>query len=171
MATDLIARISSGEAEAERELIAQYSKGVHIILSRMLGSRGAAGAAHAETFRQVIDKIRGGEFSDPEQLGAFIAVMARFRGGASREPWQPAESFTAVIRERNASIVRELLSQFGSADERQVLFRFYVSGNDLDSIAGKVGLTPDRCCRIIAEARGKFARLYAERIQVVLDKQ
>ena len=133
--------------------------------------RGAAGEAHADTFRQAIAKIRSGEFADPEKLGAFIAVLARFRGGTSREPWQPAESFTAVIRERNAALVRELLSQFGSADERQVLFRFYVSGNDLDSIAEKMGLTPDRCSRIVAEARGKFARLYAERIQVVLGKQ
>ena len=166
MTTDLIARIASGEAGAEKELIAQYSEGVHVILRRMLGPRGAAGEAHADTFRQAIAKIRSGEFTDPEKLAAFIALLARFRGGASREPWQPAESFNAVIRERNASLVRELLSKFGSANDRQVLFRFYVSGNELDLIAKKVGMTPDKCSRIVAEARGKFARLYESRIQV-----
>ena len=166
MTTDLIERIAAGEAEAEKELIAQYSEGVYVILRRMLGARGAAGEAHADTFRQAIAKIRSGEFTDPARLAAFIAVLARFRGGASREPWQPAESFSAVIRERNASLVRELLSQFGSADERQVLFRFYVSGNELDSIAEKTGVTPEKCSRIVAEARGKFLRLFADRIQV-----
>ena len=164
MATDLIARIASGEAEAEKELIAQYSHGVHIILRRMLGRRGAAGEAHADTFRQAIAKIRSGEFSDPQRLAGFIAVLARFRGGASREPWQAANSFSVVIRDQNAALVRELLAQFGSEDERQVLFQFYVSGNELDSIAAKVGLNRDKCSRIIEEARGKFARLYENRI-------
>lgn len=83
----------------------------------MFCARGAAGEAHADTFRQVISKIRSGEFTDPEKLAAFIAVLARFRGGASRESLRPAESFSAVIRERNASLVRELLAQFGSAHE------------------------------------------------------
>ncbi len=170
MATDLIARIAAGEAEAEKELIARYSKGVYFILRRMLGFRGAMGEAHADTFRQAIAKIRSGEFTDPEQLSAFIAALARFRGETSREPWPPAESFSAVIRERNAALVRELLSQFGSAVERQVLFQFYVSGNELDSIAGKAGLTPDKCSRIVAEAREKFAPLFERRVEVVLEK-
>lgn len=163
MATDLIMRIAAGDAEAEKELLARYSKGVNVILRRMLGSRGAAGEAHDDTFRQAITKIRSGEFAEPQMLDGFIAVLARFRGGASRDPWQPAESFSAVIRDHYAALVRELLSQIASEVERQVLFQFYVSGVELDSIAEKTGLTRDKCSRIVAEARAKFAVLYGEK--------
>ena len=164
MATDLIERIAIGEAEAEKELLAMYSKGVQIILRRMLGPRGAHGEALEDTFRQAISKIRSREFTDPQKLAGFIAVLARFRGGASREPWQPAEAYTAVLRDRYASMVRELLSQFGSEEARQVLFQFYVSGIELDSIAEKQGLSREKCSRIIAEARANFAAVCVDKM-------
>jgi len=166
MNANLIHRIAAGEAEAEKQLIEKYSKGVLIILRRMLGRWGATGEAHADTFRQTIAKIRSREFEDPEKLDAFIAVLARFRGGSSREPWQPAESFHLVIREQNAALVREMLAGFASEDARKVLFHYFVSGSDLDAIAVQTGIKAEKCSKLIAEARGKFAKLYADRIQV-----
>ena len=165
MNTDLIARIADGEADAEKELIAAYSNGVSIILRRMLGRWGATGEAHADTFRQAIVKIRSGEFHDPQRLPGFIAMLARFRGGSSREPWQPAEPFQKVIREQNATLVRELLAGYNSEKTRRVLFQYYVSGRDLDAISENVGINRDKCSNIVGEARGKFARLYVDRIQ------
>lgn len=52
----------------------------------------------------------------------------------------------------------------------KVLFQFYVSGNELDFIAEKIGLAPDKCSRIVADARVKFTRLFESRIPVVDDE-
>src|SRR5258708_4046441 len=149
MVTDLIARIAAGEAEAEKELVARYSNAVNSILRRILGRGGGTGEGHADTFRQAIAKIRSGEFTDPQKLAGFIAVLARFRGGASREPWQPPESFHTVIRDQNSALVRELLAEFAFADARRGLFQFHVSGNELDSISDKIGWKREKCSRII----------------------
>ncbi len=170
MATDLIARIAGGEAEAEKELIAKYSRGVNIILRRMLGRRAATGDAHADTFRQVFEKIRSREFEDPWKLDAFIAVLARFRGGASREAWQPAEQYYEVLREQNAGLVRELLSAYGSMEVRRVLFLYFVSGMDMDTIASKTGLKREKCSDIVAEVREEFSGLFANRARPDVDK-
>lgn len=171
MPIDLISSIAAGEGDAEKELFATYSKGVHIILRRMLGRWGATGEAHADTFRQAIAKIRSREFEDPQKLPAFLATLARFRGGASREPWQPAESFQNVIREQNAALVRELLAGYTSEDVRRVLFQYYVAGIDLDSIASQAGIKREKCSNIIADAREKFTPLYEKRIQPDVKKQ
>ena len=165
METNLLERIAGGEAEAEKELIAKYSRGVNIILRRMLGRRAATGDAHADTFRQAFEKIRSREFEEPWKLDAFIAVLARFRGGASREVWQPAEQYHEVLREQNAALVRELLSGYGSETSRSILFHYFVSEMDLDAIAARTGMKREKCSDIIFEMREEFAQLFANRAQ------
>jgi RNA polymerase sigma-70 factor (ECF subfamily) len=96
-----VARIRSGAAGAEKELVDRDSRAVSIPLRRSTGARMEADDLFQETFRIAIEKIRAGEVRQPERISGFICSLANnllsdyLRRGSRRAVAEPIE--TAVV--------------------------------------------------------------------------
>ncbi len=77
IAADLVRRIRGGDRPAEDKMIERYSRGVLLLLSRLSGSAEVAEDLHQETFRVVLERLRGSGLEDPGRLVGFIQGTAR----------------------------------------------------------------------------------------------
>ena len=62
---------------AESELVARFSRGLLLMLRRLVQNPALADDLHQETLALVIEKIRRGEVREPEKLAGFIRSTAR----------------------------------------------------------------------------------------------
>jgi len=74
---EIVKRVVSGDSAAEQELVRRYSRGIDIIIRKIVRSEAAAEEAYQETFKLVLDKIRRGELRNPERLSGFVHTVAR----------------------------------------------------------------------------------------------
>ena len=122
---ELVRRILAGESQAESDLVERYSRGVKFLLLELTRDPARADDLHQETFRLVLEKVRGEELREPEKLPAFIRQLARnlfigeyrkqakrpvVSGGGAEEiapPPDPAPSpLSRLLAKENAAIVR-----------------------------------------------------------------
>jgi RNA polymerase sigma-70 factor, ECF subfamily len=75
--SDLVRRIQAGDPAAESELVARFSRGLLLMLRRLVQNPALADDLHQETFALVLGKIRRGEVREPERLAGFIRSTAR----------------------------------------------------------------------------------------------
>ena len=76
-AAELARRIAAGDAAAESELVERYSRGVLYLLRRTTRDPDLADDLHQETFRVVLERLRGKGIAEPERLAGFIRSTAR----------------------------------------------------------------------------------------------
>src|SRR5947199_6430839 len=77
IAAELARRIGAGDRRAETELVERYSRGLLFHLRHMTGNPAASDDLHQETFRVVLERLRGEGLAPPEQLSGFIFRTAR----------------------------------------------------------------------------------------------
>jgi len=175
---DLVLRIGSGDHRAEGELVERYGEGLLFLLRRWTRSRDEADDLYQETFRRAIEKIRGGEVRDPENLPAFLRGLARnlttdhyrratLRGGRETpiEPsLEPQDGATgqlgALLRREKIGIVRRLLSELPLERDRQVLLRFYIHEEDKDRICDDLALSRSELNVVLFRARRRYQLLF-----------
>ena len=169
----LVSRIRAGEGSAEGELVARYSRGVGIIINRLVRERSSADDLSQETFRLTLEKIRRGEVRDPERLSGFICGIARNLAYAHLRGVRPSESLDLIAahpstddplrrvleNERNAA-VRQVLEELNSPRDHEILRRFYLEEEDKDSICAGLGLSSLHFNRVLHRARQRFKELY-----------
>ena len=178
----LVARILEGDRSAEEELVHRYSRGVSFILSGSISNPSGVEDQRQETFRIVLEKIRKGEVREPERLSGFICGVAHtlaktyFRQPSRREVTGTEESAALVadptpspiqqlLREENARIVRQVLSEVTPARYRQILYRYYVAEEEKDRICADLGLTGVHFNCVLQRARDRYRELYIKAME------
>jgi RNA polymerase sigma-70 factor (ECF subfamily) len=169
--TSLAARIEAGDRSAEAELAERFGRGVRLIVQRSLSDADAVEDVCQETLLLAIRKVRNGDLRDAERLPGFIASVARnlvieHSRRRRTEPIgdtdpgiAPAQLDTLIQTER-AQRVHEVLKSLPSARDREVLFRFYLTGEDKEDICRRFGLSSLHFNRVLCRARDRYRELY-----------
>jgi RNA polymerase sigma-70 factor, ECF subfamily len=177
---DLVRRIAAGESAAEDELVRRYSRGVFFVLNQNLSDRPIADDLYQETFRLVIEKVRGGEVRDPERFSGFIVSIARnlaieyFRKSARVEARQAGEDESRTIaapqasqlenllKEERTMLVRQVLAGLPSERDRTVLHRFYIADDDKEEICAELGISSLHFNQVLCRARERYRKAFEE---------
>jgi len=179
---DLVARIASGGRRAEEELIGRYRRGVSVILGTLVEQRALVEDLRQESFRIALEKIRKGDVREPERLSGFICSVARnlaiqyFRQPAQREVTGSTESVEFIVdsapsplqqllRQENARIVRQVLSEVRPQRYQEILYRYYVAEEDKEAICADMGLSSLHFNRVLQRARDRYRELYLKAVQ------
>lgn len=179
IAADLVRRILAGDAAAEDEMVARYSRGLLFMLRKRAGDPALADDLHQETFRIVLLRLRSEGLGQPERLSAFILQTAknlflgdwrkrarRGEGVGVEEAPEPADPtlgpLDRVVRDEEAGLVRRLIGELDTDRDRQILLRFYVAEEDKERICADLGLTTLHFNRVLFRARERFKKLLGE---------
>lgn len=173
--SSLVARIRAGEAAAESELVARFSRGVRFLLLELTRDASVADDLHQETFRVLLPKLREGALREPDKLPGFVRALARnlFLAHVRRqrqqrleplvagvEPEDPAPSaLEHVLRAEAARLVRDLLGELATPRDRAVLTRLYVAGQPKTRVCAELGLSAQHLNTIVHRARLRLRAL------------
>ncbi len=129
-----------------------------------------------ETFRIVIEKLRGQGLDKPGGLRAYLyqtarnqVMMAHRSAGRTRtvsdtelvemyrgrDPDQPE----LVQRHQEALYIRRLIRELNSERDQLVLYLFYLKGLDRNAICAALKLEADHFYRVVHRARKRFRAL------------
>jgi RNA polymerase sigma-70 factor (ECF subfamily) len=179
----LVRRIQAGEPAAESELVRRFSRGLLLMLRRLVQNPALADDLHQETFALVLGKIRRGEVREPERLAGFIHSTAHNLFIADRRKearYSPLDSgreegegaprpeladrgpapLDRFLAEEEARQVRRLLDELRFDRDRQLLFRFYVSDDSKEEICADLGVEPERFHQVLFRARERLRELW-----------
>jgi RNA polymerase sigma-70 factor (ECF subfamily) len=175
---DLVRRIRSGDPAAEAELVQRFSRAVSFLLRRLARDEALVEDLYQETFRLVIEKVRGGELREPERLPGFVSSMTRnlflgsARRGGRRQKWQgdseatetapdPAPGQLAkLLAEERAVIVRRVLAELKNDRDREILSRYYLADQDKEDICRALDLSDLHFNRVLFRARQRYRELF-----------
>lgn len=175
-AASLVARIAAGDRRAEAELVALHDRGLRYFLRRRCGDHELAEDLFQETFRVVLEKLRGGALRDADKLAPFVRGVARnltiaerrkrFRRGVPASLERVAEPVDGtpgaerqLERREDRRRLRQLLAELPNERYRSVLFRFYITGEPKEAIARDLGLEPRQVNVVLFRARQRFRQL------------
>jgi RNA polymerase sigma-70 factor (ECF subfamily) len=177
-AVALAARIGRGDAGAEAELVERYSRGVRLMLRRLVRDPALAEDLHQGTFRVVLERLRGAGLADPAKLPAFFQRTARnlflgaWRKSARRGEQavaEPAESapdpqpgqLEELLHAERRATVRQLIEELPTERDRQILLRYYAAEQDKARICAELDLSAQHFDRVLFRARGRLRELLA----------
>ncbi len=175
-AIELARRIGSGDAAAEGELVERYSKGVLFLLRRMTRDRALADDLHQETFRVVLERLRGASLEEPGKLPAFVLRTARnlFLAGyrkrvrrGEHHDLAPPESvpdpapgqLEEVLRAERRAQVRQVIEELPTERDRLILLRYYAADQDKERICADLNLSAQHFHRVLFRARQRLREL------------
>lgn len=175
IAADLVRRIADGDRSAESEMVERYSRGLRFLLRRMTGAGDLAEDLHQDTFRIVLERLRGKGLEEPERLAGFLNRTARnlfladHRKRARRrtdglgdfEPpvAVPPDQLRQTLLDEEADLVRKLLDEVEPDRARQILFRFYIAEEPKERICADLELSGLHFNRVLFRARQRFKQL------------
>lgn len=151
-----------------------------ILLDRHTNGRPEAEDLFQDTFRLVLEKLRRGELREPAKLPGFLAQIARSLAiehyrKTSRRKTEPdsdavldavdsrAGQLGEILDRENAGLVRQVIREFGTSRDRDILLRFYIAEEDKESISADFGLSSLQFNRVLHRARERYRELYLER--------
>jgi RNA polymerase sigma-70 factor, ECF subfamily len=178
----LVRRIQAGEPAAESELVARFSRGLLLMLRRLVQNPALADDLHQETFALVLGKIRGGEVREPEKLAGFIRSTARNLFIADRRKEARYRAFDEgeeeglhaapvlagpdpaplerVLAAEEARQVQRLLTELRFDRDRQLLLRFYLADDSKEEICADLEIEPQRFHKVLFHARERLRELW-----------
>ena len=175
----LVRRIQAGDADAESELVARFSRGLLLMLRRLARNPALADDLHQETLALVIEKIRRGEVREPDKLAAFIRSTARNLFIADRrkearyraldeDEEKPGPALAdrgpapldRVVAEEEARQVQRLLSELRYDRDRQLLLRFYLADESKEELCADLEIEPERFNQVLFRARERLRELW-----------
>jgi RNA polymerase sigma-70 factor (ECF subfamily) len=178
---DLVRRIAAGESAAEDELVRRYSRGVFFVLNQNVLDRSIAEDLYQETFRLVIEKVRGGEVREPERLSGFIVSLVRnlaieyFRKNTRTQARLAGEDQSRtlaapdvsqlenLLNGERAMLVRQVLAGMPSERDRKVLHRFYIADDDKEESCAELGISSLHFNQVPCRARARYRKAFEER--------
>jgi RNA polymerase sigma-70 factor (ECF subfamily) len=178
---ELVRRIVSGDPAAESELVQRFSRALSFLLGRLTRDSALAEDLYQETFRLVIEKVRGGELRAPERLPGFVSSMARnlflgsARTGSRRRKWHgdseatetapdPAPGqLTRLLAQERASAVRRVLTELKNDRDREILSRYYIADENKEDICRDLELSDLHFNRVLFRARQRYKELFERR--------
>jgi RNA polymerase sigma-70 factor (ECF subfamily) len=178
---ELVHRILSGDPAAEADLVQRFSRALTFLSRRLTRDDAAAEDLYQETFRLVIEKVRGGELREPEKLPGFVSSMARnlflgsIRRSGRRQKWQgepeaaetapdPAPGqLTKLLAQERAATVRRVLAELRNDRDREILSRYYIADETKETICRDLELTDLHFNRVLFRARQRYKELFESR--------
>lgn len=178
---ELVHRIVSGDPAAEAELVRRFSRALTFLLKRLTRDETAADDLYQETFRLVIEKVRGGELREAEKLPGFVSSMARnlflgsVRRSGRRQKWhgdaEAAETapdpapgqLTRLLAQERAATVRRVLAELGNDRDREILSRYYIADEAKEDICRDLELSDLHFNRVLFRARQRYKELFERR--------
>lgn len=178
---ELVHRIVSGDPAAETELVRRFSRALTFLLQRLTRDEAAAEDLYQETFRLVIEKVRGGELREAERLPGFVSSMARnlflgsVRRSGRRQKWHgdaeatetapdPAPGqLTKLLAQERAAAVRQVLGELKNDRDREILSRYYIADETKEDICHDLELTDLHFNRVLFRARQRYKELFERR--------
>lgn len=179
---DLVRRIQADDPVAESELVTRFSRGLLLMLRRLVQNPALADDLHQETFALVLAKIRRGEVREPEKLSGFLRSTARnlfiadrrkearysSLDGGREEDERPSPELAdrgpvpldRVLADEEARQVRRLLDELRFERDRQLLLRFYVSDDSKEKICADLEIEPERFHQVLFRARERLRELW-----------
>jgi RNA polymerase sigma-70 factor (ECF subfamily) len=180
--TNLVRRIQAGDTAAESEFVARFSRGLLLMLRRLVQNPALADDLHQETLALVLGKIRRGEVREPEKLNGFLRSTARnlfiadrrkearYRAldedgeeGANPDPAladRGPAPLQRVLAEEEARQVRRLLAELRYDRDRQLLLRFYLSDESKEVLCADLEIEPERFHQVLFRARERLRELW-----------
>ncbi len=174
-AAELTQRIAAGDTAAEGELIKLYSRGVLFLLRRLTRQPDLAEDLHQETFRVVLERLRGPGLEDPRRLGGFVHRTARnlFLGAARKTARRQTDGenalpdvgdprpgpLDATLRGERASLVRRLLAELRPERDRQILLRYFLAEEPKARLCSAFELSSEHFDRVLYRAKKRFREL------------
>jgi RNA polymerase sigma-70 factor (ECF subfamily) len=178
----IVRRIQAGDPAAENELVDRFSRGLLLMLRRLVQNPALADDLHQETFALVLAKIRRGEVREPEKLAGFLRSTARNLFIADRrkearyrafdegeeDGLQPVPALTGsdpaplerVLAEEEARQVQRVLAELRFDRDRQLLLRFYLSDDSKEEICADLEIEPQRFHKVLFHARERLRELW-----------
>jgi len=178
---DLVRRIVSGDPAAEAELVQRFSRALSFLLRRLARDEAAAEDLYQETFRLVIEKVRGGELREPERLPGFVSSMARnlflgsVRRSGRRQKWHGDPEATEIapdpapgqlaklLAQERAATVRHVLAELRNDRDREILSRYYIADENKEDICRDFDLSDLHFNRVLFRARQRYKELFESR--------
>jgi len=179
-ATRLVRAIRTGDAAAEGQMIARYSRGLGFLLARKCHDAERARDLLQDTFCIALEKLRTTDLDNPERLAGYlrgIAVRVALNAGRrrKREPLpiddeqikampDPLESqYREIDDAQRAGAVRELLDALPVERDRELLLRYYVYDQDKEEVCDALGLESLHFNRVIYRAKQRFRAILERR--------
>lgn len=178
---ELVRRIVSGDPAAEAELVRRFGRALTFLARRLTRDEAAAEDLYQETFRLVIEKVRGGELREPERLPGFVSSLARnlflgsVRRSGRRQKWSgdpeaaqdapdpaPGQLAGLLVRER-AAAVRRVLEELRNDRDREILSRYYIADESKEDICRDLDLSDLHFNRVLFRARQRYKELFESR--------
>lgn len=171
--TDFVARIASGDHQAEVEFVRAYERGVRALVRRHCrpGDPIVEDIAQ-EVLARVLERLRVGAIRDAAALPAYVQATIVYTTSAeyrSRHVSEPASTIDGLAGSDNplddtesgqlAALLRVLLAQLPVARDREILARFYLDEQDKDEVCRQLGIEASHFHRVVFRARERFRLL------------
>jgi RNA polymerase sigma-70 factor, ECF subfamily len=177
----IVQRIIAGDSEAEAEVVRRYTRGVSVIIERIIRSQTASDDVSQDTFKIVLEKIRRGDVRQPERLSGFVCSVAknaaidyvrRARQATKREESGDADHIAdsapspldVILKQEQTRVVRQIISELKIDRDRDLLFRYYIAEEDKEKICAELHMTRAQFNNVISRATARFKELYVQRI-------
>ena len=168
----IVGRITAGDRAAEEELYLRFRAPVQRLLRQRGGDDALAEDLRQEAFRIVLQRLRGAGLESPDRvlpflLGTAIRLLYAERrhvaraGYASELPEVADPSgtpLTNVLSGERTKLVRNAMARLLERD-RQILWRFYILGEEKEYIRRDLDITPLHFNRVLFRARARLRRV------------
>lgn len=172
-------RIARRDRSAEEEFVRRYRMGLLKVLRQRTGRESEAEDLLHDAFIIALKRLRQGTIRQPERLSGFMFGLARNlvidqirkehrRRTDSADDWLPLipdghpGQLSEMLRAEKALIARRVLSKLQLERDRQILFRYYIAGEDKKQICLDLQLSSLHFNRVLHRARCRYKALYEE---------
>lgn len=177
-AADIAARIRRGDAAAEAEFVQRYGRGLLIQLRRLTGDPDLAQDLRQDVLQLALERLRTRGIDQPERLAGWLAGAARRLALGEARKQARRQTYTGLLdesehmameqddqldvleREEQVALVRRLIRELPTARDRELLYRYYVGGEEKAALCDRFQLTPEHFHRVLFRARQRFRALH-----------
>ena len=180
---EIARRIRAGDRAAEGQLVERFGRQILFLLRSWTRDDATAEDLYQETFRTVLEKVRGGEPRDPEKLGSYLCGLAKnlctyhYRRGGRRQRYHAEPEAASVVpdpspgllgsllQREKIDLVRRVLDEMPTARDREILGRFYLADDDKAEICDDLDIPEEHFKRVLYRARQRYRELYEARVR------
>ncbi len=169
----LVDGILKRQPEAIEELYSRFSRGIRLLIARQLGQQDLDDHVH-DVFLITMDAIQNGELRNPDCLPGFVRTVTRRRiaNQINKNVWKRNKEVDAeadiqlpstrqnpeqvAIDSESLRIMKAVLLELHPRD-REILSRFYLSGQAAPLICEEMGLTEVQFRLLKSRAKARFS--------------
>lgn len=169
----LVERILAKDESAEKEMVDRYQKGLLFLLKRK-SNEDIAQDVSQDTWKLIIEKVRGGELRDPTKLSAFIVQTGRnqlimhFRRQKDSVSWDELPDADAHIEVNSCTPqssheafqqqqwVRNVVAELNTSRDREILTRYYLNEEEKRDICNDLDLSDIHFNRVLFRAKQRL---------------